>query len=215
MASEVEISNLALSHLGDSATVASLSPPEGSAQAERCARFYPLARDVMQEDFVWNFCIRRKMLALVANWSSGKWAYAYAAPSEMIKPISLSHPQASSDQVDVIGARPGASFQVESTSTGQIVILTNQPEAELRYTVKVTDTTKFSAQFVDALAWRLASMLAGPVLKGDAGIKMTQSCLQIAMSLGGEAAVKNANNSQEERGPGGRGYVPSSMSIRT
>jgi hypothetical protein len=215
MASEVEIANLALSRLGDSATVASLSPPEGSAQAEKCARFYPLARDVMQEDFVWSFCVRRKSLALVANWSSGKWAYAYAAPSDMVRPISISHPEASSDQVDVLGTRPGAMFQVESTSTGQAIILTNQPEAELRYTVKVTDTTRYSAQFVDALAWRLASMLAGPILKGDAGIKMTQSCLQIAISLAGDAAVKNANSSQEERGPGGRGYIPSSVSVRT
>lgn len=214
MASEVEIANLALAHLGDSATVASLSPPEGSAQAERCARFYPLARDVMQEDFVWSFCIRRKTLALVANWSSGKWAYAYAAPSEMIRPISVSHPDASSDQVDVTGARPGAPFQLESLDTGAVVILTNQPDAELRYTVKVVDSTKFSAQFVDALSWRLASMLAGPILKGDAGIKMTQSCLQIAMSIGGDAAVKNANSSQEERGQGGRGYVPSSIGVR-
>lgn len=214
MASEVEIANLALAHLGDSATVSSFSPPEGSAQAEKCARFYPLARDVMQEDFTWNFCVRRKMLALVASWSSGKWAYAYAAPSEMINAISLSHPDASSDQVDVLGGRPGAPFQIEGTDTGQLVILTNLPGAELRYTVKVRDSTKFSAQFVEALSWRLASMLAGPILKGEAGMKMTQSCLQIAMSLGSAAAVKNANSSQEERGQGGRGYVPSSIGAR-
>lgn len=214
MASEVEIANLALAHLGDSATVSSLSPPEGSAQAEKCARFYPLARDVMQEDFTWNFCVRRKLLALVASWSSGKWAYAYAAPSEMINAISLSHPDASSDQVDVLGGRPGAPFQIEGTDTGQLVILTNLPDAELRYTVKVRDSTKFSAQFVEALSWRLASMLAGSILKGEAGMKMTQSCLQIAMSLGSSAAVKNANSSQEERGQGGRGYVPSSIGVR-
>jgi hypothetical protein len=197
MASEVEISNLALSHLGDSATVASLSPPEGSAQAERCARFYPLARDVMQEDFNWSFCVRRKMLALVADWNSGKWAYAYAAPSEMIRPISISLADASSDQVDSFGTQTGAPFQMESTDTGQLVILTNLPDAELRYTVKVSDSTKFSAQFVEALSWRLASMLAGPIIKGDAGMQMTQSCLSIAKNMGSDAAVKNANSSQE------------------
>lgn len=214
MASEVEIANLALAHLGDSATVSSLSPPEGSAQAEKCARFYPLARDVMQEDFVWNFCVRRKMLALIGGWSSGKWAYAYAAPSEMLRPISVSHPDASADQVDALGGRPGVPFRLEGTDTGQVVILTNLPDAELRYTVKVRDSTKFSAQFVEALSWRLASMLAGPILKGDAGIKMTQSCLQVAMAMGWNAAVMNANSSQEERGTGGRGYVPSSIGAR-
>ena len=42
MASEIDIVNLALSRLGDDATVASLYPPEGSAQAEHGARFYPV-----------------------------------------------------------------------------------------------------------------------------------------------------------------------------
>ena len=45
MASDVDVCNLALAHLGDEATVASISPPEGSAQAGHCARFYPMARD--------------------------------------------------------------------------------------------------------------------------------------------------------------------------
>jgi hypothetical protein len=43
---------------------------------------------------------------------------------------------------------------------------------------------------------------------------MTQSCLSIAMSLGSDAAVKNANSSQEERGQGGRGHVPSWIGAR-
>ena len=49
MASEVDICNLALGHLGDNATVASLNPPEGSVQAQHCARFYPIARDALLE----------------------------------------------------------------------------------------------------------------------------------------------------------------------
>ena len=36
MASDVQICNIALAHLGDTATVASINPPEGSAQAEHC-----------------------------------------------------------------------------------------------------------------------------------------------------------------------------------
>jgi hypothetical protein len=222
MASEVDIANLALSHLGDSATVASLYPPEGSPQAERCARFYPLARDVMQEDFVWTFCKRRKQLAQVANWESGKWLFAYAAPAEMMRPLSISDPAASSDQVSMTGLQEGALFEVEARNTGQvegrqtaqILILTNQPDAELVYTVKVSDTTKFSAKFVEALSWRLASMLSGPVLKGEAGIKMTQSCLSIAKQLADEAEFDDANKSLEQRGPGGAGHIPASIRSR-
>lgn len=63
MASEVEISNLALSRIGDSATVSSINPPEGSAQAEHCQRFYPIARNSLLEMHAWSFCDRRIQLA--------------------------------------------------------------------------------------------------------------------------------------------------------
>ena len=59
MSSEVAICNLALAHLGDSATVASIDPPEGSAQSEHCARFYPIARDALLEMHAWKFATRR------------------------------------------------------------------------------------------------------------------------------------------------------------
>ncbi len=47
MPSVVDLCNLALAYLGDDATVASIDPPEGSAQAEHCQRFYPIARDTL------------------------------------------------------------------------------------------------------------------------------------------------------------------------
>ena len=65
MSSVIDICNLALSHLGDTATVASIDPPEGSAQAEHCSRFYPVARDAMLELFNWKFATRRATLALL------------------------------------------------------------------------------------------------------------------------------------------------------
>ena len=63
MASEVEICNLALAHLGDEATVASIDPPEGSAQAEHCQRFYPVSRNSLLEMHDWAFATKRATLA--------------------------------------------------------------------------------------------------------------------------------------------------------
>ena len=59
MSSEIDICNLALARLGDDATVASIDPPEGSAQAEQCARFYSIARDTMLEMHDWRFATKR------------------------------------------------------------------------------------------------------------------------------------------------------------
>ena len=44
------------------------------------------------------------------------------------------------------------------------IILTNEPDAVLLFTARVTDPARFSALFTDALVFLLASYLAGPVL---------------------------------------------------
>ena len=88
MASVVDICNLALAHIGDDATVSSIDPPEGSAQAEHCKRFYAIARDTMLQMHNWNFASKRISLAQVTNPIT-EWLYAYAAPSDMSVAVSI------------------------------------------------------------------------------------------------------------------------------
>ena len=185
MASEVDICNLALARLGDNATVASIDPPEGSAQAEHCARFYAVARDSLLEMHAWKFATRRVLLAklTVESWD---WAFAYAEPTGALKLLGVLSATASNDDE----TQP---YEAESDATGAAIILTNQESASLRFVARVTDTTKFSPLFVDALAWLLASYLAGPVLKGDAGAAMAKTCLQSFMLAFSNAKVSDAN----------------------
>jgi hypothetical protein len=185
MASEVDICNLALARLGDNATVASVDPPEGSAQAEHCARFYPIARDSLLEMHAWKFATRRTTLAAltVASWN---WAFAYAEPAGALKLLAVLSATAANDAET-------QDFEAESADDGTAIILTNQEDATLRFIARTTDTTKFSPLFVDALAWLVASYLAGPVLKGDAGATAAKSCYQnflVALSL---AKTSDAN----------------------
>lgn len=189
MASEVDICNLALARLGDDATVSSIYPPEGSAQAEHCARFYPIARDALLEMHDWHFATRRKTLAAISGtWSP--WGFAYAPPSDCVRVIAVVPPD--SPDTDV---QP---FEREIGPTGQAVILTDQGEAIARYVTKVTDTTRFSPLFVDVLGDLLASYLAGPVIKGDAGRAESKGMLQIALSK--LAMAKNSDANQRKSG---------------
>lgn len=185
MASEVDICNLALARLGDNATVASIDPPEGSAQAEHCARFYAVARDSLLEMHAWKFATRRVLLAklTVESWD---WAFAYAEPTGALKLLGVLSATASNNDE----TQP---YEAESAANGAAIILTNQEDASLRFVARVTDTTKFSPLFVDALAWLLASYLAGPVLKGDAGAAMAKTCLQSFMLAFSNAKVSDAN----------------------
>lgn len=190
MSSEVDICNLALGFLGDDATLASIDPPEGSAQADHCARFYPIARDLVLDGFKWKFMMRRSALALLSEAAGGAWLYVYALPSDLLSVASLAPPAARDN--DECSFRP---FVIEMDAAGNSVLYTNQASAVLRYSARVIDTTKFSPTLVLALAMTLASMLAGPVLKGETGIKAAALWEDRAVKKLAEAKSSDANES--------------------
>lgn len=210
MASEVEICNLALAHLGDDATVASIDPPEGSAQAEHCARFYAIARDSLLQMHNWNFASRRVALASV-TMPYTMWRYAYACPGDMMVAVSVLPPEVENDytirpypadrygwgwiNTPFVGAGVYVpqEYSIETDTNGNKVIYTNQEGAILRYQALVTDPTKFDPLFVMALSWHLASMLAGPVIKGDQGAAEAKRCTQMMMGYMQQARMSDAN----------------------
>jgi len=185
MSSDVEICNLALSHLGDSATIASIDPPEGSAQAEHCARFYPIARDSLLEMHPWNFATRRVSLAAlnVPTWS---WSYAYAVPVSCLKVISVLPYESGSDEE----TQP---YDTEAAEDGSLIIRTNAEAATCRYIARVTDTNRMPPLFVDALARLLASYMSGPVVKGESGRKAGLEQLQVFRQVASQAMVSDSN----------------------
>lgn len=204
MASEVDIANLALANLGDAATVSSLSPPEGSAQAEHCARFYPIARDTLLEMHCWNFATRRITLALVASPGT-PWSYAYAVPSDAVTLIAVIPIDATDDYAgsintgytwlpnNVATSYTPVDFVTETDADGNRIILTDQATAVLRYVARVTDTMRFSPLFVTALSWLLSSMLAGSLLKGDAGAAESKRCMAMVQHWLSQAMLSDAN----------------------
>lgn len=210
MSSEVDICNLALSHLGDEATVASIDPPEGSAQADHCARWYPIARDQVLESYSWLFAMRRINLAQVGNpWT--QWRYAYAQPDDCLKVFAIL-PQDSTNDYSVGSALPlrnafgftvgqaqgyvPQDFTTETDENGNKVIYTNVPQAIARYVARVEDPTKFSPIFVQALSRLLASYLAGPVIKGQEGAQVGASQFQAYLVAVAEARKADAMNRQ-------------------
>jgi len=204
MASEVDICNAALGFIGDAATVASIDPPEGSAQAKHCARFYPLARDALLEMHPWSFATKRVALSALTDTPT-EWDYAYAYPADVNNIIAVLPSDATDDYS--IGNVPGdinsgvpdsaggyyvpQPFSAEVTQDGQQVIYSDQQDAVLRYTAMVTDTSQFSPLFTIALSYLLASYLAGPVLKGDTGRQVASAMLAEAVRVVSQAKVSD------------------------
>lgn len=247
--SEVSICNLALSHIGDTAAVTSIKPPDSSQQAQLCSHFYYIARDAMLEMGSWSFATKRVKLALVKDWLAAgdehpgsdqvnvpnpwppsgpdagdssfgnhrgrPWRFAYALPTAMLSALAVLPHDAPSDYEAWFGPAekdfyppypqgylpvPGAPvmtpqpFTIEANTDGSQVVLTNVCDAVLRYTTVVTDTTKFSPLFVVALSYLLASMLAGPIIKGDAGTTAAEQQLQLFGSFKAQAIASDANS---------------------
>jgi hypothetical protein len=185
MSSEVEICNLALSHLGDSATVASINPPEGSAQAEHCQKWYPIARNALLEMHDWSFATTRALLAELPNtWP--QWQHSYARPSDCLRLLAILPSTGNCSDT------AGQAYISETAADGSQIILTNQANAVGRYTRLITDTSKFSPLFTDSLGWLLSTYLAGPVLKGDSAIKVSRANMQVVLEILGRAKLSDA-----------------------
>jgi hypothetical protein len=211
MATEVDICNLALAHLGDNATIASLKPPEGSAQAEHAARFYPIARDTLLESHSWNFAARRSNMPLISS-TVAQWEYAYAVPNDCMDVTAVMSPDAQDDYVTRASAsdNPGwqgnyapsvsaglyvpQPFVLETDSANTPMLLTNVKDAIIRYQAKVVDPSKFTSLFTLTLSWHLASMLAGPVIKGDAGQAEAKRCTGFMAAFLIQAKNADLNN---------------------
>lgn len=181
MASETQICNTALSHLGNRGRVASISPVDGSAEADYCAAFFGLARNELLEMFDWTFARKRQTLALVTNPSS-VWAYAYALPSDCLRARRII---------------TGAGVTEEDSEPYNVeggVLLTNKQYAELIYTRPITDSGIFPPSFVTAMSYLLAAYLAGPILKGIDGTRAGGEFRKIAGQMAREASASDANS---------------------
>jgi hypothetical protein len=178
--SAIDICNLALSHLGDEANVIAITPPDGTMQAAHCGRFYPIARDAVLASFDWSFATKRALVAqLATNPAAADWAYAYTLPSDCLRPLSALYPGVPAVDFGTLQTDGGSfPYLMESADDGSRVMYTNVPTATLRYIGTVTDTT-FPPLVVLAIARLLASFLAGPILKGDTGIKASEGELAI------------------------------------
>ena len=157
----------------------------------------------------WNFAAKRANLALTTN-NLAQWDYAYVAPTDMMSPVAVISPTAQNDYATRMSAgdTPGGitsnyaptivagqytpqQFAIEGTT-----IYTNVETAMLRYQAFVTESDKFSPLFVMTLSWHLASMLAGPIIKGDQGAAEAKRCTQVMVSY--LTTAKQSDNLQRD-----------------
>lgn len=214
----VTIVNLALAQIGAQASVSSINPSDGSAEANAAGLLYDSLIDNLMRAAHWNFTRAQITLTLVKAASgtpenpSGSlaqplkpWRYAYAYPGDCLKARYLQAVTDSgvgavpmmSNLVDasITYTSPGAiNFSVgldtDATNVDAKFIMTNAGSAELIYTRRVADPNLWDPNFRMAATSYLGAWLINALARNQRGFE-TQ--MKLAMQIVNDARVTDGN----------------------
>lgn len=157
--SDAGVCNLALSLMGDSTTIQNLLT-ENSVQALALRVFYTDTRDEVLRDFPWTFAKRTVALSLVETAPNDDWDFSYRYPADalFIRRIWGAVRNPTLDET--------IKYDIGSDATGSL-IYTDEENAEIEYTSRVEDVSKWKPDFTMAFAFLLASRIAPRLVKTD------------------------------------------------
>lgn len=187
--SEVKICNMAIGRVGASVFIDALS--EASQEANVCSIFYESCRDRVLADGLWDFATSRAVLADLGTPPTN-WQYRYALPSDFL----------ASQYLVIEGTRtPLAKSRIPfklAEENDVRVLYTDQADAELVYTRRITNPNLFSPQFESALAWLLASEIAMPL---SAAPNLGGNAFKMYLAAISQAQAASLNEGREDIEP--------------
>ena len=140
--SQVAMCNAALVRLGADRITAI---DEDSENARKCNAVWDLTLEAVLGDHPWKFANKRAVLALATTTPASGFSYYLQLPADCIRALEVDDPK------DAIWKREGD------------FIATDESSLKIRYTARISDPSKFSAGFIDALISRLIADLAYPI----------------------------------------------------
>lgn len=186
MASVVEICNMALSRIGNSQRIDSLT--ERSVQAEQCALFYEQTRDMVLRDRQWPFATKFVQLAAVTDNPSPVSAFCYSMPTDCLFArrivdgiMEAPYVGAWANEYFSLPQRPGIPFRIIQGDSTRLIATSVSP-AMLEYTARIEDPGLFDPMFVSALAWKLGVELAIPLSKDQSVATSCEQQYQMSLS---------------------------------
>lgn len=191
MASKIDVFNLALGHIGVSSTVA--DELERSPERVICSRYWDTCRDALlsYKDMPWGFATARVTLADLGTPPTG-WGYRYRYPNDAVNALEI---VGGTGRVENIQARPKFTIQWEADGR---VILADIDEAVLLYIKRVEEAERWPSSFVEAMAYRLASMIVMP-LKNDMALR--NDLLTLADQFAQIAMAASLNEGEPDNAP--------------
>lgn len=148
MASNVQISNLALIKIGAD-TIASLTDP--SKNAKLCSVVFEVCREQLLRSHPWNFATKRVKLSPLTDKPAFDYNYQFSLPSDCLRVIRI--------------GESDPDFKVEGRK-----LITNEGLVNLLYIADVTDPNQFDSLFIECLALKIAAEISYSVT-GQVGLK--------------------------------------------
>lgn len=158
MTSDVQIANLALSHLGND-TITSLTSDHPSAST--ISLFWDLTRDDVLREHKWPFSTAIVTLASL-DTDIPTWTYFYGYPSNCLKIWTVFNDA-------TLDTKEEQDFEILflPPSDNRLVICSNIEQAYAEYSYKVQDVTIWDPKFSMAFSYRLAANIAPRLCADD------------------------------------------------
>lgn len=153
MVTQTDICNFALSKIGNSKKTVNIDQPV-TAEDKACALWYDNTRQVALRTGLFNFSVKRAILALpVENTPAFGWSYQYKLPQDCLKLLGIGSPGDDYDY-DVEGGYILTDYNFEG-------------KLPIRYIRDVKDPNEYDALFIKYFSTLLAVELASDVNKNS------------------------------------------------
>lgn len=178
--SKIDICNMALSNLG-SPPIQSFDGPQPAQRA--CKLRYDEARLEALSGNLWNFATMYREGTRIDIAAKPPHRFVYAYPPDALRIFEIYRPKGAPPVPFEVTDRPDAPGKIIHTAIEKPVFI---------YTRDKSDPTTFDFDFIQAMAWLLASKIAMPVTKN---LKLQQEAWKMWLTSN---SLATANDENEE-----------------
>lgn len=163
MATGVSICSNALLMLG-AQTINDFADQQNLDRAKLCANLYPFQRDSILRAHPWNCCIKRVVLAPLADAPPFGYSAAFELPADCLRVLEVGSGGA---QIDYL--------------TEARTILANTMVLELRYVFRNESESTWDSHLIDLMTMAMAAVLAYPITQSTSERDSREAKLSQAM----------------------------------
>jgi len=203
MSSDVQIFNMALSHIGVDKQIASFT--ENSKEARLAQIWFSEARKMVLRDRKWPFATKFADLALVEEDPTIEWAFSYRYPSDCLEmrrilngiPIGFIDNVPSFQGWSLLNSfyeQNKVPYKIGADDEGRLIYC-SLDDAQVEYTFLNDDGAFYPPDFTICLSYRIANFIAPSLTSGDPN-KLGAMALQMYYQELDKAAANSYNEEQ-------------------